>query len=106
MLELDGRALRVVWTVFLFGLLIALLYLTRHTLVIFTLAIFLAHLLAPLVDRVQRLIPRRVSRTVALAIVYLALVGAALAILIPIGSKIAEQASALAGRLPGAFQED
>jgi predicted PurR-regulated permease PerM len=106
MLELDGRALRVVWTVFLFGLAIALIYLTRHTLVIFTLAIFLAHLLAPLVDRVQRLIPRRISRTVALAIVFLALVAAALATLIPIGAKIGEQASALARRLPDVFRED
>jgi predicted PurR-regulated permease PerM len=106
MLELDGRALRVVWTVFLFGLVIALIYLTRHTLVIFTLAIFLAHLLAPLVDRVQRLIPRPVSRTVALALVYLALVGAAVALLIPIGAKIGEQASALASRLPDAIKSD
>ncbi len=106
MLGLDGRVLRAMWTAFLFVLLIALIYFTRHTLVIFTLAIFLAHLLAPLVDRVQRFIPRRVSRTVALTVVYLALIGVALAIMIPVGAKIAEQASALAGRLPAALQED
>jgi predicted PurR-regulated permease PerM len=106
MLGLDGRVLRAMWTAFLFVLLVALVYLARHTLVIFTLAIFLAHLLAPLVDRVQRFIPRRISRTVALAVVYLALIGVALAIMIPVGAKIAEQASALAGRLPAALQED
>ena len=46
------------------------------------------------------------SRTVVLAIVYLALIGVALAVLIPVGAKIAEQASALAGRLPDALKED
>jgi predicted PurR-regulated permease PerM len=106
MLELDGRVLRAVWTTFLFVLLVALVYLTRHTLVIFTLAIFLAHLLAPLVDRVQRITPPRVSHTVSLAIVYVVLIAVALAVLIPVGAKIGEQASALAARLPTAFQED
>lgn len=106
MLGLDGRTLRAVWTVFLFGLVVAIVYLARHTLVIFALAIFLAHLLAPLVDRVERLIPRRVSRNVALAIVYLALIGIVTAILIAIGAKIGEQASALAGKLPEALKGD
>jgi len=98
--------LRAVWTAFLFALLIALIYLARHTLVIFTLAVFLAHLIAPLVDRVERYSPKSVSRTLSLAIVYVALIAVALAILIPVGAKIGEQASALAGRLPEALKED
>ncbi|HSP68456.1 MAG TPA: AI-2E family transporter [Bryobacteraceae bacterium] len=106
MLGLDGRVLRAVWTVFLFALVIALIYLARHTLVIFTLAIFLAHLLAPLIDRIEGLVPRRISRTVVLAVVYLALLGAALAVLIPVGARIGEEASALAGRLPEALKAD
>jgi len=106
MLELDGRVLRAVWTVFVFVLAIALIYLTRSVLVIFTLAIFLAHLIAPLVDRIDRLTPRRVSRTMVLAIVYLALIGIALAVLIPVGAKIGEQASTLASRLPEALKND
>ena len=106
MLGLDGRALRAVWTVFVFALLAAIVYLAGDTLVIFTLAIFLAHLIAPLVDRVERITPRRVSRTASLTIVYLLLIGVTLAVLIPVGAKIGEQASALAGRLPGALQED
>src|SRR5579863_5332003 len=88
MLEIDGRVLRAVWTVFLFVLVVTLIYLTRSVLVIFTLAIFLAHLIAPLVDRVDRYTPRRVSRTLSLAIVYLVLVAIALAILIPVGTKV------------------
>jgi len=106
MLEIDGRVLRAVWTAFVFVLVIALIYLTRGVLVIFTLAIFLAHLIAPLVDRIDRLTPRRVSRTMVLAIVYLALIGVALAVLIPVGAKIGEQASTLASRLPEALKED
>jgi predicted PurR-regulated permease PerM len=106
MLELDGRVLRAVWTVFVFVLIVVLIYLARHTIVIFTLAIFLAHLIAPLVARIDRLTPRRVHRTAALAIVYLALIGVALAILIPVGAKIGEQASTLASRLPEALKND
>lgn len=103
---LDGRVLRAVWTIFVFVLAIALIYLTRSVLVIFTLAIFLAHLIAPLVDRVERHTPRSVSRTLSLAIVYLVLIGIALAILIPVGTKIGEQAAALAGRLPEVLKSD
>src|SRR5512143_3986981 len=106
MLELDGRVLRGVWTAFLFGLIIALIYLARGTIVIFVLAILLAHLIAPLVERIDRVTPQRVSRTMVLAVVYLALIGVSLAILIPVGAKIAEQAAALASRLPGALKED
>ena len=106
MLELDGRILRGMWTAFLFVLAVALIYLARGTIVIFVLAIFLAHLIAPLVDRVDRITPPRMSRTMVLAIVYLVLVGVALAVMIPVGAKIAEQASALAGRLPAALKED
>ena len=106
MLGIDGRVLRAVWTAFLFVLVVAIIYLARHTLVIFTLAIFLAHLIAPLVDRVERHTPRNVSRTLSLAIVYLVLIAAGLAILIPVGAKIGEQASALAGRLPEVLKED
>jgi predicted PurR-regulated permease PerM len=95
-----------VWTVFLLVLAIALIYLARHTIVIFTLAIFLAHLLSPLIDRIEQLVPRRISRTAVLTVVYLSLLGAALAVLIPVGAKIGEEASALAGKLPEALKED
>ena len=106
MLGLDLRVLRGVWTAFLFVLAIALVYLARDTIIIFTLAIFLAHLLAPLVNRLDRHTPRKISRTLSLAIVYLALLGIAFAVLVPVGSKIGDQASALAARLPDALKSD
>jgi predicted PurR-regulated permease PerM len=106
MLGLDLRVLRGVWTAFLFVLAIALVYLARGTIIIFTLAIFLAHLLAPLVNRLDQHTPRKISRTLSLAIVYLVLLGIAFAILVPVGSKIGDQASALAARLPDALKSD
>ena len=106
MLGLDLRTLRAAWTVFLFALVVTVVYLARHTLIVFVLAIFLAHLLVPLVNRLQRLVPQRISRTFALAIVYLAFIGVALAILIPLGGKIGEQAAALAGQLPETIKSD
>lgn len=106
MLGLDARVLRAIWTAFLFLLAVALVYLARGTIAIFTLAIFLAHLIAPLVDRVERHTPKSISRTLSLAIVYLVLLGIAFAVLVPVGAKIGDQASALAARLPDAIKSD
>jgi predicted PurR-regulated permease PerM len=103
---IDPRALRVVWTVFLFVLAAGVAYLIRRTLVVFVLALFLAQLLSPVVDLVERFAQRRASRTAALVTVYLALLGAAAAILAPVTGRIVEEASALAGRLPQVIQSD
>jgi predicted PurR-regulated permease PerM len=106
MLGIDGRTLRVLWTVFVFALVTAFVYWIRSTVVVFVLAVFLAHLIGPLVNRVEGWLPHRFPRTLALAIVYLVLVGGALAVLIPLGAKIGQQAAALAGKLPEALQQD
>ncbi len=100
MLGLDPRAARVAWTVFFVALLITVVYLIRRTLLIFTAALLFAYLLSPLVDMVDRFTPRRFSRTLSLGVVYLlllAILGTAGAL---IGSRILDEASALAGRLP------
>ena len=102
MLGVDARTLRVVGTVFLFVLLLGIVYLYRDTLMLFALAIFFAYMLAPLVGLVQRIGPRR--RGLALAIVYVILVGALVAIGISLGSRIAEEASNLMTRLPSMLQ--
>lgn len=106
MLGIDVRALRAVWTVFLFALVVATLFLIRETLVVFVLAIFLAYLLEPVVKLVERVAMKKWSRVAALGLVYVTLLGLAAAILIPIGSKIGEEASALAARVPEAMQLD
>jgi len=70
---IDERALRVVWTVFLFALLIALVYYIRSTIALFAIAIFFSYMLSPLVGLIERFIPRR--KTLALGLVYAALIG-------------------------------
>jgi predicted PurR-regulated permease PerM len=106
MLGIDQRVLRAVWTVFLFALALLVVYAVRRTLVLFLLAIFLATLLAPVVDRVHWLIPPSGSRGPAIAIVYLAVIGILVGLAIPIGSRIADEAVVLARRLPSAIQGD
>jgi len=58
------------------------------------------------VERVERHTPRGMSRNMALAAVYLALLGAAAAVVIPVTTQVAQQAAALAGRLPELVQND
>jgi len=105
MLGLDRRTLRVVWTIFLFALVIAAAYAARRTLLVFTLALFLAHLIAPVVEFVERSVSRRVPRTVVLAVVYVVLLAAVGSVLVSIGTRIAEEASNLAGTLPAAIEQ-
>lgn len=100
MLGIDPKAARAAWTVFLIGLAIFLTYAARHTLLIFSLALFFAYMLTPLVNFIQKFIPPRVSRNVTLAIVYVLFIGAIVGIGFLIGSAIAEQATSLATKLP------
>jgi predicted PurR-regulated permease PerM len=98
MLGIDERALKVVWTIFLFGLFLAIVYFIRDTLLIFALAIFFAYMLWPVVGLVERLIPKR--RNYALAVVYVSLIGLFVLIGFELLPKIAGQAISLATRFP------
>ena len=99
MLGIDRRTARITWTVVLILLLLGILYRIRETLLVFAIALLLAYLLWPLVEYLDRRLPGR-SRTPALAIVYLVLVGILTIIGFAIGSRVVAEASALAGRLP------
>jgi predicted PurR-regulated permease PerM len=100
MLGIDPRVARAAWTVFLLALLIATAYAMRETLVVFTVAILFAYLLAPLVDLVARFAPRQISFSYALAIVYLLLIGALIGLSVTVGARLADEANNLADRLP------
>ena len=100
MLGIDYRAARAAWTVFLVALLIGTAYAIRATLVVLAAALLFAYLLMPLVDLVQRYTPRQISPNIALALVYIAFIGALVALAITIGSSIANEAGTLADRLP------
>jgi predicted PurR-regulated permease PerM len=107
MFGLDLRTLRIVWTVFLFALIAVLLYMIGSTVVVFTLAIFLAHLLGPIAERVEKMIPKEwVSRNLSLAVVYLVMVLALVAATVPVMDQVGKQAFALAGQLPSSLDED
>jgi predicted PurR-regulated permease PerM len=94
------------WTVFLFVFTLVAIYEIRRTLVLFALALFLANLLSPVVERVHWLIPPSGSRGPAAALVYLALIAILVSLAVPIGSKIAEESLSLASKLPAEIQRD
>ncbi len=106
MLWLDRRVLRAAWTLFLSALVLLTLYTIRQTVVLFVLALFLAHLLAPVVEYIHYWIPPAGSRAPAILLVYMILLGAVVSLAIPLGSKIVEEASSLASRLPTAIPAD
>ena len=99
MLGLDRQAARYTWTVVFILLLLGVLYLIRETLFIFVVALLFAYLLWPLVKLLDRRLPGR-SKVLALTLVYLALVGILIVVGIAIGSRVVQQANALAARLP------
>ena len=98
MLGIDERALRFVWTIFLFFILIALIYYIRETLLVFAGAIFFAYMLSPVVGVIERFVSKR--RAAALTIVYCILVG----LLVLIGFQVVPvavgQATNLLNHLP------
>ena len=98
MLGMDERALRVIWTAFLFGLLLTIVYYIRDTILVFAAAIFFAYMLSPIVGLVERVMPKR--RTLALGIVYVLLIGALTGLGFAIVPKLGAEATSLATRLP------
>ncbi len=99
MLGLDRRTAQQTWTVVFIVLLLVAVYLIRETLFVFTASLLFAYLLWPLVKLLDRRIPGG-SKVWALAVVYLSLLALLVGVGIIIGSRIEEQASAFAVRIP------
>ena len=100
MLALDARAARAAWTVLLILLAVGCVFLIRKTILIFILALLLSSLMGPVADLADRLHRQRMPRTLSIAVLYLALLGALGAGIFFVGSSVVEQASALAGTIP------
>ncbi|MBV8731635.1 MAG: AI-2E family transporter [Acidobacteriia bacterium] len=100
MLGLDPRAARYAWTVFCTGLLLLLVYLVRKTIFVFVVALLLAYLLSPLADLLDRALPTRRTRVLAMGLAYLIFVGVVVLIGQQIGARVVEQATSLARRFP------
>jgi predicted PurR-regulated permease PerM len=99
MLGIDNRAARYTYTAALVLLLLYVFYIVRGTLFVFTVSLLFAYLLYPVVDWLNRYLPNQ-SRTPALAIVYLLLIGVIVTLGVFIGSEAAAQATALGQRAP------
>ncbi|HVO99140.1 MAG TPA: AI-2E family transporter [Bryobacteraceae bacterium] len=99
MAGIDKGALKWAWTVFLFALVAVLLYQVRHTLVIFALAVFLSHLLAPVVSFFDRTGPLRLPRALVVTLVYVGVLAAVILAAISLGARIGGEAASLAVKL-------
>src|SRR5215471_1226702 len=106
MLGFDSRVARATWTVIGIALLCLVIYSIRSTLLMFVVSLLFAYLLAPLIDLIDRGLPMQRSRTPALAIVYLLLVGGLILAGVEIGSRVAEQASNLAAKVSEFLKPD
>ena len=105
MLAFDARAARVVWTVLLIFLAVGCVYLIRKTLLIFVLAILLSALMGPIANLVDRFHNRRIPRTLSIAVLYLALLGALGTGVVLVGSRVVEEAGSLAVTIPKYAQD-
>jgi predicted PurR-regulated permease PerM len=95
LLGIDGRAARYTWTAAMVLLVMWVVYLTRHTLFVFTIALMFAYLLYPLLDGIERRISRK-TRTPALALTFV-IVMATIALFVAfIGNSVGGQAAELA----------
>ncbi|MGA2594500.1 MAG: AI-2E family transporter [Bryobacteraceae bacterium] len=100
MLGIDARAARYTWTAAFVLLLLWLLFLMRTTLFVFILALLFGYLLSPLVNVIDRFLPTSRTRTPALAIAYLIFVAVLFVAVTQIGSRVVDQANALAKSVP------
>jgi predicted PurR-regulated permease PerM len=106
LLGIDRRALQAAWTLFLFALALFVVYHIGRTLIIFAVAVIFAHLLAPVVNFVERIFPASFPRIAALGLVYVALIALLILAFIPIGNRISQEAATLTARLPDALKGD
>ena len=106
MLGYDSKVARTAWTVVIVLAMVYLVYLVRSTLFIFVLALLFAHLLSPVVNLIDRFLPNRrtPTRTPALALVYIMIVGAVVLAAIQFGSVAVGQARALAESFPSTIR--
>jgi len=100
MLGIDARAARYTWTAALVLLLLCLVYLMRTTLFVFIAALLFGYLLSPLVNVIDRFLPRSRTRTPALAIAYVIFIAVLFVGVTQIGSRAVEQANTLAKSMP------
>jgi predicted PurR-regulated permease PerM len=104
MLGIDLRVARYTWTAAVVLLLFGLVYLIRGTLLVFVISLLLAYLVYPLMDQIDRRLTSR-TRTPALALTFLIVIGFVVLFGAFIGSIVAEQANSLAKTAPAFLEQ-
>ncbi|HEY2941461.1 MAG TPA: AI-2E family transporter [Vicinamibacteria bacterium] len=105
MFFLDARAARVTWTVLVFAAGLALLYLLRTPILLFVFSLFFAYLIFPLVRVVERGLPRRAGRPLAIGVVYLALLLALVGVGLGVGPRLIDEFRLLTEKAPQMSQQ-
>jgi predicted PurR-regulated permease PerM len=100
MFFLDARAARATWTVLVIAAGVYLAYLLRSTLLLFVFSLFFAYLVFPLVQAVERRLPRRGARPLAIGIVYLLLLLALVAVGLGVGPRLSGEVARLSEKVP------
>lgn len=99
MLGIDSRAARYVWTAAVVLLAVCMVYIIRVTLLVFVIALLFAYLLYPLMDLFDRHLTAK-TRTPALAMTFVLVIGILAVLGTMIGSVVANQAANLAKQAP------
>jgi predicted PurR-regulated permease PerM len=100
MLGFDLRVARAVWTAFIVGLVLFLLYAARSTLLVVTFAIFFSYLVYPLVQFVERRRSKRVPRTASIALVFLVVITVLVIGGTLFGARMVDEATRLGQKMP------
>ena len=102
MAVIDTRAARILTTALLFALGLGFFYVARHTLFAFLFAILFAYLVDPAVSRMARWTG---SRGIAIAVIYLLLIGLLATFFFFVGPRIGRQAHRLTQTLPSMLDQ-
>ncbi len=104
LLGIDYRAARATWTAALVILGIGAVYLIRGTVFVFVIALLFAYLLYPFMNLVDRRLPGK-TRTPALAVTFIVVIGILAAFGATVGSVVASQAANLAAQAPSLLEK-
>jgi predicted PurR-regulated permease PerM len=105
MFLLDARTARVTWTVLVFAAGVYLTYLLRLPLMIFVFSLFFAYLIFPLVRMVERGLPRRGGRPLAIGVVYVLLLLALIGVGLGGGPRLSGEVARLTEKAPQMSQQ-
>lgn len=105
MFFLDARAARVTWTVIVFAAGLTLLYLLRKPILLFVFSSFFAYLIFPAVRLVERGLPRRGGRALAIGVVYVVLLLALVGVGLGVGPRLTDEVTLLTQKAPEMSQK-